>query len=284
MRKKKYTQFHTQGMLHARGCFILYADADGATKIEYLWNLEKEMVNLINQCYVMENEDDTQTTDSSNSNSNTNNNNNNNNNNKNSNSNKNNRKNTKNSKNNKGSKKGKQNKQNKQNNNKNKQNNNNNNSNNNSNDSLSPRRSMIDYFKYSEYDGVSVGSRKDLQKEAEANRAFYRNVAMWGFHYCVKYIAGVDNIRDTQCGFKMFTRNAVKNIFLYQKIRRWCFDVELLMIAQMQDIPMIEVGVAWDEIPGSKLSVIKASLSMFRELIIMRFFKMIGQWYKLDVQ
>lgn len=40
-------------------------------------------------------------------------------------------------------------------------------------------------------------------------------------------------IRDTQCGFKLFTRASARAIFPLAHIERWIFDVELLLLAEM---------------------------------------------------
>lgn len=53
------------------------------------------------------------------------------------------------------------------------------------------------------------------------------------------------------------------------------------MIAQMQNMPIVEVGVQWTEIPESKLNVAKASLCMLRQLIIVRFCRLTGRWYQI---
>ena len=35
-----------------------------------------------------------------------------------------------------------------------------------------------------------------------------------------------------------------------QRIKRWCFDVELIYLAQELHIPIAEVPVQWREVPG----------------------------------
>lgn len=46
-----------------------------------------------------------------------------------------------------------------------------------------------------------------MQNSATKKRGALRNILMWGFHLVVKWIGGVKDIQDTQCGFKLFTRN-----------------------------------------------------------------------------
>ena len=106
-----------------------------------------------------------------------------------------------------------------------------------------------------------------------------RNILMWGFHFVVMWIGGVRDIKDTQCGFKLFTRKAVERTFLFQRIRRWCFDPELLMLAQKQHIAVHEVQIGWQEIEGSKLTPMKAAINMFREILLVRICYELGLWY-----
>jgi len=122
--------------------------------------------------------------------------------------------------------------------------------------------------------GIGIGSRSHLQGEAEAKRTFFRNFLMWSFHLVVKYIGGVRVIRDTQCGFKLFSRNSAHVLFNNLHLSRWAFDVELLWLAQKQNIPIKEITVNWKEIAGSHLEEEDTrivSIKMFKDLIRFRF-------------
>lgn len=117
--------------------------------------------------------------------------------------------------------------------------------------------------------GIVVGSRAHLADEAAAKRKWYRNILMHGFHALVSLLC-VRGIRDTQCGFKLFTRAAARAVFVNQRLRRWSFDVELLFIARTLNMCVSEVSVTWTEIAGSKLDVLTASLMMARDLVLIR--------------
>jgi len=129
--------------------------------------------------------------------------------------------------------------------------------------------------------GVTVGSRAHLQGEAEAKRTFFRNLLMWGFHFVVSWIGGVRIIRDTQCGFKLFTRNSARVLFGNLHLSRWAFDVELLWLAQQLGMPITEVAVNWKEIAGSHLEeedTRLVSIRMFMDLVRVRFSYLFGLW------
>jgi dolichyl-phosphate beta-glucosyltransferase len=70
---------------------------------------------------------------------------------------------------------------------------------------------------------------------------------MYGFHTFLHFI-GIRAIKDTQCGFKLFTRCSCALIFPSMHVERWAFDVECLYLAERQGIPMVEVPVAWHEV------------------------------------
>ncbi|KAJ6892887.1 dolichyl-phosphate beta-glucosyltransferase-like [Populus alba x Populus x berolinensis] len=52
-----------------------------------------------------------------------------------------------------------------------------------------------------------------------SQRKWYRNFLMKGFHLVVLLTAG-SGIRDTQCGFKMFTRAAARKLFTNIRLKR----------------------------------------------------------------
>ena len=130
--------------------------------------------------------------------------------------------------------------------------------------------------------GIAIGSRAHLEGKAIATRAFYRTILMRGFHIAIMILIS-RNIKDTQCGFKLFTRNAAKELFYGLHLKRWAFDVELIYRAEKFQFPMKEVAVNWQEIEGSKLirtkfDIIKTSLNMARDMLCVRLLYMLRYW------
>ncbi|KAJ6429148.1 hypothetical protein OIU84_020725 [Salix udensis] len=122
-------------------------------------------------------------------------------------------------------------------------------------------------FRISDIPLAAFGSRAHLEEQALATRKWYRNFLMKGFHLVVLLTAG-SGIRDTQCGFKMFTRAAARKLFTNIRLKRWCFDVELVFLCKWFGIPVIEISVKWTEIPGSKMNPLSIP-SMLWELALM---------------
>lgn len=77
-------------------------------------------------------------------------------------------------------------------------------------------------------------------------------------------------IGDTQCGFKMFRREAALAIFPRQKTVGFAFDVEILFIARRLSLSVTEVPVNWVAQPGSKVNLIVDSFKMLCDIWCVR--------------
>ncbi|POY74803.1 hypothetical protein BMF94_2076 [Rhodotorula taiwanensis] len=126
--------------------------------------------------------------------------------------------------------------------------------------------------------GLVVGSRAHLvSTEAVVKRSALRNLLMRGFHLYLSLL-GLSSIRDTQCGFKLQTRSTAQLLYPSLHSPGWIFDCELLLLAERSGVPLREVGVRWKEVPGSKLDVIKDSIRMARDLLVIRANYLVGRW------
>ena len=60
-------------------------------------------------------------------------------------------------------------------------------------------------------------------------------------------------VEDSQCGFKLFSKNACKACFSSQTILGWGFDMEILSIAKIKNLKIITVRINdWRSVPGGK--------------------------------
>ena len=81
---------------------------------------------------------------------------------------------------------------------------------------------------------------------------------------------GVREVRDTQCGFKLFSRNAARAVFEDMRTEGWIFDIEILLLARYKGIPVVEVPVSWHEVEGTKMELVKDSVRMAWDLGVVR--------------
>ena len=90
------------------------------------------------------------------------------------------------------------------------------------------------------------------------------------FNRFVRLVA-VPDLRDTQCGFKCFRRDAARRIFARQRIARFSFDVELLWIARKLGYRVAELPVTWINHPSSRVHPLSDSCRMLVDLTCLRF-------------
>ena len=125
-------------------------------------------------------------------------------------------------------------------------------------------------------EAIVVGSRAHLEGQDKASRTPIRKFLGLAFHMLI-LLSGVRGINDTQCGFKLFSREAAKWLFPNQHIERWCFDPELLVIGRKRGMKIAEVPVEWNEIGDSKMKV-TAMIKMGIDLLRISAFHGMGIW------
>ena len=74
-------------------------------------------------------------------------------------------------------------------------------------------------------------------------------------------------VRDTQCGFKLFTREAAHALFSQVRSHGFAFHVEVLSLAEGMGMRIIELPVRWRDRPGSKVRLVRDSTQMLGELV-----------------
>lgn len=124
---------------------------------------------------------------------------------------------------------------------------------------------------------VAIGSRwlrADLQTERQP---WYRQAYGRLFNFALRMVLGL-KFRDTQCGFKAFTRPAAETIFSRQRIERWGFDPELLFLANKFGLKTTEVAVQWAHDHRSKISPLRDGLKMGVEMLNVRWNDMQGRY------
>jgi dolichyl-phosphate beta-glucosyltransferase len=118
-----------------------------------------------------------------------------------------------------------------------------------------------------EYD-IAIGSR-EAAGARRIGEPEMRHIMGRVFNFIVQVIA-VRGLKDTQCGFKCFRREAAMNVFPLQTIDGWAFDVELLFIAQQKGYQIVEIPITWIYKEQSKIKPIKDSYNMVLETLRIR--------------
>ncbi|KIM52685.1 glycosyltransferase family 2 protein [Scleroderma citrinum Foug A] len=97
----------------------------------------------------------------------------------------------------------------------------------------------------------------EIAPQNEAARSLLRNILMYGLHTILRIVG---------------------KIFPAQHLATWIFDVELLLLAKQLSIPVAEVPIELHEVAGSKLNIVKDSLQMLRDLMVLRGNQLVGRW------
>jgi len=120
-----------------------------------------------------------------------------------------------------------------------------------------------------------IGSRADIAIASRAikgsvvsqHQNFFREISAKLYTFIQNLYLGI-HYRDTQCGFKLFTRHAAQKLFSEQKLNSVIFDPEILWLAKKAGFRVEEFPVEWKHMEDSRIQYdsLKKSLFVFQEL------------------
>lgn len=116
---------------------------------------------------------------------------------------------------------------------------------------------------------VVIGSRALKESRVEVHQAFLRE-SMGKIFNRLARIFTFREIRDSQCGFKGFRREAAKELFSEQKMDGFSFDVEIVYLAQRKGLRILEMPVTWRNSPQSRVRLLGDPMKMFWDLLRIR--------------
>ena len=115
---------------------------------------------------------------------------------------------------------------------------------------------------------IAIGSR-EVSGAIRHNEPQYRHFTGRIFNTLIRLLV-LPNLQDTQCGFKCFRAEVAEEIFRYQTLTGWSFDVEVLYIAQRKCCRIHEIPIIWYFKADTKISVVQDSWQMFLDLLTIR--------------
>lgn len=124
---------------------------------------------------------------------------------------------------------------------------------------------------------IAIGSRWLESGRQTARQPLYRQFFGRCFNLVCRMVMNLP-FADTQCGFKAFTHGAAQTVFQLQTIERWGFDPEILFIAIKRGFRIVEVPVSWAHDERSRMSYLKDGMQMLKELAIVRWNALTGQY------
>ena len=115
---------------------------------------------------------------------------------------------------------------------------------------------------------VAIGSRALDRSLVSVHQSAMRELSGRFFNVVMR-IATRLPFHDTQCGFKLFRREAAQEVFSRVQIDGFGFDVEALYIASKRGFKTVEVPVRWANVEGTKVSLANG-LNAFADLARIR--------------
>jgi len=124
---------------------------------------------------------------------------------------------------------------------------------------------------------IAIGSRW-LRAELQTQRqSLHRQLFGRIFNGLNRIILGL-RYKDTQCGFKAFTRRAAQTILPLQRIERWGFDPEILFLARKFGFRVEEVPVVWGHSGDTRIHPVVDGVRMFWEMVRIRWYDLTGKY------
>ena len=115
---------------------------------------------------------------------------------------------------------------------------------------------------------IAIASRAIDGSEVKLQQNIARRLSSKIYTFIQNHYLGLD-YPDTQCGFKLFTKEAAQNLFAKQKLNSVIFDPEILWLAKHAGHTVGQFPVQWTHIEGSRIQYDspKKALFVFQELI-----------------
>ena len=115
---------------------------------------------------------------------------------------------------------------------------------------------------------IVIGSRALDRSLIGVHQSQWREMSGILFNRIMRLLTGLP-FADTQCGFKLFRRDAARRVFPLQRLDGFSFDVEDLFVAHTLGIPTIEVPVRWNNVEGTKVGMMQG-IASFADLLRIR--------------
>ena len=117
---------------------------------------------------------------------------------------------------------------------------------------------------------IGIRTQKDSPDTLIKRKRFVRTLSAKMFNKIVNFLFKLD-IKDTQCGFKLFDREKCKPIIENIKTDKFSFDVEILLNAKRKGFKIEQKQVVWRDSSHSSVRLFKDSVEMIKSLLKLKF-------------
>jgi dolichyl-phosphate beta-glucosyltransferase len=139
-----------------------------------------------------------------------------------------------------------------------------------------PITEIVNFLPPMNYSPISIASR-EASGAIRYNEPWNRHIMGRVFNLLVSKLL-IPELKDTQCGFKCFRADAADAVFHNLTSGGWAFDIEILYVARLLNFQICEIPVSWYYHENSKISPVRDSIAMFKEVFNIK------QKYKHGIQ
>ena len=134
---------------------------------------------------------------------------------------------------------------------------------------------IIDRFERALEDGADIAVASRYVRGSVVRRPWWRTLLGVGYRRVVHLIVPVD-VHDTQCGGKMYTAEAAKDLFMRSRLDGFTFDAEVLYLARRAGFRVREIPFTLVQDRVTSISFLRETPRMLRDLLLIRFNAMRG--------
>lgn len=123
---------------------------------------------------------------------------------------------------------------------------------------------------------VAIASRALPGANVEIHQSPFREGIGRAFNVLVRLLV-LPGLRDTQCGFKLFSAAAAEEAFSRARLDGFSFDVEVLYVALRRGLRIAEVPVTWRNDVASRVTLLRGTAA-FLDLLRVRWNGALGRY------
>ena len=118
-------------------------------------------------------------------------------------------------------------------------------------------------------DGV-IADRTLAASDIRLARRRFRQWGSQAFRRLLHALIGLREFGDTQCGFKFFRADVMRDLFGRQQVDGYMFDVEILLLAARSGYNVRPIAVEWRDDPDSRFKPVTGMIRNLGELARIR--------------
>ena len=143
-------------------------------------------------------------------------------------------------------------------------------------DNSTPVSEVAKFWPHTKDNEIIIGSRYSHGGKIAIKQSLTRQLISRFGNFLIQLLVAW-GMKDTQCGFKLFSAKATEEIFPKQIMMRWSFDIELIAIAKRHRYQIAQEGIDWRDVGESKVGA-GAAWRTFKNLFVIKWNLIIGKY------